>query len=131
MLASLHLSVGPMLHKTRGASYDHDLHRAGLALGEPFVASFKGRCRDELLNIEEFGTLLEARVIVEAWRAKYNTYRPHSSLGGLTPAELAKRWTTNQPALDSWTTQRSPVSSRPADRRTSAQGSDVCPDLRG
>jgi transposase InsO family protein len=28
-----------------------------------------------------------------------NTYRPHSSLGGLTPAEYAERWTINQPAL--------------------------------
>jgi putative transposase len=48
--------------------------------------------RDELLNIEEFGNLVEAQVIVEAWRIEYNTYRPHSSLGGLTPAEFATRW---------------------------------------
>ncbi len=64
-----------------------------------FVESFNGRCRDELLNIEEFATLLEAQVIVEAWHVEYNTYRPHSSLGGLTPAEHAERWTINQPAL--------------------------------
>ena len=24
-------------------------------------------------------------MVVEAWRTEYNTYRPHSSLGGLTP----------------------------------------------
>jgi transposase InsO family protein len=65
----------------------------------PFVESFNGRVRDELLNIEEFGSLLEAEVVTEAWRVEYNTYRPHSSLGGLTPAEFAERWTTNQPAL--------------------------------
>jgi len=65
----------------------------------PFVESFNGRARDELLNIEEFATLFEAQVVVEAWRVEYNTYRPHSSLGGLTPAEYAERWTTNQPAL--------------------------------
>ena len=65
----------------------------------PFVESFNGRGRDELLNIEEFGTLLEAQVVVEAWRIEYNTYRPHSSLGGLTPAEYAEQWTINQPAL--------------------------------
>jgi transposase InsO family protein len=65
----------------------------------PFIESFNGRTRDELLNIEEFGTLLEAQVVIEAWRVEYNTYRPHSSLGGLTPAEYAERWTTNQPAL--------------------------------
>ena len=65
----------------------------------PFVESFNGRVRDELLNIEEFGSLLEAQVLVEAWRVEYNTYRPHSSLGGLTPAEYAEHWTNNQPAL--------------------------------
>ena len=49
--------------------------------------SFNRRVRDELLNIEEFGSLLEALVVVEAWRVEYNTYRPHSSLGGLVPSE--------------------------------------------
>jgi transposase InsO family protein len=46
--------------------------------------------RDELLNIEEFTNLLDAKVLVEEWRVEYNTYRPHSSLGGRTPAEYAK-----------------------------------------
>jgi len=55
----------------------------------PFVESFNGRLRDELLNIEEFGSITEARVIIEDWREEYNTYRPHSALGGLTPAEYA------------------------------------------
>ena len=65
----------------------------------PFVESFNGRVRDELLNIEEFGSLLETQVIVEGWRKEYNNYRPHSSLSGMTPAEYAREWTTNQPAL--------------------------------
>ena len=55
----------------------------------PFVESFNGRLRDELLNIEEFGSITEARVIIEDWREEYNTYRPHSALGGLTPVEYA------------------------------------------
>ena len=42
--------------------------------------------------MDEFGSLLEAQVIVEAWRMEYNTYRPHGSLGGLTPAEYATKW---------------------------------------
>ena len=57
-----------------------------------YVESFNGRVRDELLNVEEFGSLTEARIVVEAWRIEYNTWRPHSSLGGLTPAEFANRW---------------------------------------
>ena len=58
-------------------------------MAEPYVESFNGRVRDELLNVEEFGTLIEAVVVVEAWRVQYNTYRPHSALGGLAPAEFA------------------------------------------
>ena len=66
----------------------------------PYVESFNGRVRDELLNLEEFTSLTVAQVVVEAWRIEYNTYRPHSALGGLTPAEYAVNWTsTNQPAL--------------------------------
>ncbi len=62
--------------------------------------SFNGRVRDELLNVEEFTSLLDAQVLAEAWRVEYNTYRPHSALQDLTPAEYAARWTsTPQPAL--------------------------------
>jgi putative transposase len=65
----------------------------------PYIESFNGRVRDELLNIEEFGSLLEAQVLVEAWRIEYNTYRPHSALGGLTPAEYRHHRVSNdQPA---------------------------------
>jgi putative transposase len=45
------------------------------------VESFGGRLRDELLAVEAFNTLLEARVLVEDWRIEYNTVRPHSALG--------------------------------------------------
>ena len=63
----------------------------------PWIESFNGRARDELLNIEEFGSLTEARVVIEDWRIEYNTWRPHSSLGGLTPAEYAATWTPKTP----------------------------------
>jgi putative transposase len=66
----------------------------------PYVESFNGRVRDELLAIEEFTSLTVAQVVVEAWRIEYNTYRPHSALGGLTPAEYAATKTsTTQPQL--------------------------------
>jgi putative transposase len=63
------------------------------------VESFGSRLRDELLAIETFSSLLEARVLVEGWRVEYNTLRPHSALGYLPPTDYAKAWTTNQPAL--------------------------------
>ncbi len=58
----------------------------------PWVESYGSRMRDELLAIEQFDSLLEAQVLVQDWRAEYNTYRPHSALGMLTPAEFANRW---------------------------------------
>jgi len=63
----------------------------------PFIESFNGKLRDELLNVEAFETLLEARVLAEDFRIEYNVYRPHSALGQLTPAEFVERWLTNQP----------------------------------
>ena len=54
-----------------------------------WIESFIGRVRDELLNGELFGSLLEAQVIVEDWRSDYNTNRPHSTLRMLTPAAYA------------------------------------------
>lgn len=55
----------------------------------PFVESFGSRVRDEVLSIEAFGSLAEAKVVVEDWRQIYNNVRPHSSLGWKTPAAYA------------------------------------------
>jgi len=65
----------------------------------PYVESFGGRLRDELLAVEAFSSLLEARVLVEDWRIEYNTLRPHSALGYRTPTQYAQAWTANHPAL--------------------------------
>ena len=56
-----------------------------------YIESFIDKLRDECLNREIFRNGKEAQVIVEAWRQEYNDYRPHSSLGYLTPAEFAQR----------------------------------------
>jgi putative transposase len=45
-----------------------------------YIESFSGKFRDELLDRGVFTTLLEARVLIEAWRREYNQVRPHSSL---------------------------------------------------
>ena len=47
--------------------------------------SFNSKLRDELLNMEIFYTLKEAKVLIERWRRHYNTIRPHSSLGYRPP----------------------------------------------
>ena len=53
------------------------------------MGSFNGRFRDECLNEHWFVSLADAKTIIEAWRVDYNTVRPHSSLGQLTPAAYA------------------------------------------
>jgi len=64
-----------------------------IAPGKPqqnaFVESFNGRLRDELLNETLFSSLGHAREALSFWRNDYNTVRPHSSLGNLTPAAYA------------------------------------------
>ena len=39
--------------------------------------SFNSKLRDEILNMEIFYTLKEAKVLIERWRHHYNTVRPH------------------------------------------------------
>jgi putative transposase len=56
-----------------------------------YIESFHDKLRDECLNRELFGSLLEAQVIIEQWRLEYNGLRPHSSLGYRTPNEFAAR----------------------------------------
>ena len=51
--------------------------------------SFNGKFRDECLSLEWFRSRAEAKVVIEAWRQHFNTVRPHSSLGYLTPAAFA------------------------------------------
>ena len=53
-----------------------------------FVESFNGKLRDELLAIEVFHSLLEARVMAEDYCQHYSHYQTHSSLGYRTPNEL-------------------------------------------
>jgi putative transposase len=58
--------------------------------------SFNGKFRNECLGMQWFQNRTEARVLIEAWRREYNSVRPHSSLGNLTPAEFAARCSTTQ-----------------------------------
>ena len=55
----------------------------------PFVESFHARVRDELLDVEEFSCLAEARVVIGDWQQDYNWRRPHSALGMLAPTVFA------------------------------------------
>jgi putative transposase len=60
--------------------------------GKPYqngtIESFNGKLRDECLNENLFLSIRDAERIIENWRVEYNESRPHSSLGGKTPAEM-------------------------------------------
>jgi putative transposase len=76
-------------------SREHQIEWHYIAPGKPqqnaFIESFNARLRDELLNETVFSSLNEARILLEQWRRDYNTRRPHSRLGWLTPSEFADR----------------------------------------
>ena len=57
-----------------------------------YVESFNDKLRDECLNREIFRNGKEAQTIVEAWKQEYNNYRPHISLGYLTPLEFVRQY---------------------------------------
>ena len=57
-----------------------------------YSETFNSRLRDEVLDREVFGSLKEAKVLLEDHRLDYNHRRPHSSLGYRTPAEFAAAW---------------------------------------
>ena len=93
---SIRVDNGP---EFTGRALDEWAHRRGVKLefirpGKPvenaFIESFNGRIRQECLNQHWFLDLDDARRTIEAWRISYNTNRPHSGLGGKTPAEFAK-----------------------------------------
>ncbi len=53
---------------------------------------FNGTVRDECLNLHVFSSLAEACVRLSAFRHHYNTARPHSRLGYLTPLAFKTAW---------------------------------------
>ena len=64
-----------------------------IAPGKPtqnaFAESFQGRMRDECLNEHLFFSINHARAIVAGWVEDFNTARPHSAIGYMTPAAYA------------------------------------------
>ncbi len=77
-------------------AYDHrvtlDFIQPGKPVQNAFAESFNGRFRDECLNQHWFLNMREARNIIENWKLDYNTSRPHSSLGNISPSEFVLNW---------------------------------------
>lgn len=65
--------------------------RPGKPTENGHIEAFNRRLRDECLNVHLFQNLEHAKAEVEKWRIEYNDWRPHSSIGNLTPREFARR----------------------------------------
>lgn len=75
----------------------HNVHLFFIEPGKPtqnaFVESFNGKFRNECLDQHWFRTIEEAKLIISIWRREeYNNARPHSSLNGQTPNEVAMKY---------------------------------------
>ena len=57
-----------------------------------WVESLNARFRDEVLDVEEFANLAEARFLAADWQRDYNNEHPHSALGMMTPSRFAASW---------------------------------------
>jgi len=73
-----------------------DFSRPGKPTDNAFVESFNGTFRAECLNAHWFGTLAEAKQLIEVWRQEYNESRPHRSLGERTPREFASEYAASR-----------------------------------
>lgn len=83
-----------------------------IAPGKPvqnaFIESFNGRLRDEFLNETLFTSLAQARAALEEWRRDYNTVRPHSRIGWLTPAAYTEQFLMQRGQAAALTTGSAP-----------------------
>lgn len=77
-------------------AYDHgvalEFIQPGKPTQNPFIESYNGKMRDELLNLHWWRSLGEAREAVQVFREDFNEVRPHSALDDQTPAEFARRY---------------------------------------
>lgn len=89
-----------------------------IAPGSPwengYAESFHSKLVDEFLSREQFDSVNQARRLTTAWQEDYNHHRPHSSLGYVTPAEYAARWTASVPERPAPTAPVSPPLQQPS-----------------
>jgi putative transposase len=84
------LTSNAILSWTAETGVDWHYIDPGKPVQNAFIESFNGRLRDEFLNETLFTSLAQARAALEEWRRDYNTVRPHSSIGWMTPAVYAE-----------------------------------------
>jgi putative transposase len=66
--------------------------------------------KTECLNLHWFRSLRHAREEIGRWRHHYNTARPHSALGYLSPTEFLTK--TTAPALETLAVSAPPLNTQ-------------------
>jgi putative transposase len=72
-----------------------DFSRPGKPMDNATIEPFNGSFRDECLNVNWFLSMEDAQEKIEKWRLDYNEFRPHSSLGDLTPRQFIDKYKTS------------------------------------
>ena len=97
-------------------AYTKDVKLAFIRPGKPvenaFIESFNGRIRQECLNQHYFLDLEEARKTIEQWRMRYNDFRPHRSLHGMTPEGFAQQWRAKNDVNNTLKLSQEPVQTK-------------------
>lgn len=80
----------------RGWLREHHVSTRFIEPGSPwqngYGESFNAIFRDDCLNRWAFYSVREAQVVADHWLEKYNDYRPHGSLKGITPNLFLEQW---------------------------------------
>lgn len=83
-------------------AYSNGVHLDFIGPGRPvengYIESFRGKLRDECLNVDVFFSVADAREKLARWPEDYNDIRPHSALDVRAPAVFAAAWTAWQAA---------------------------------
>lgn len=92
----IRMDIGPEFISRALASWASKTELVFLPPGQPwrngFVESFNGKLRDECVDVYQFHSLDYGGGVIGLWKEEYNTIRPHSSLGYLTPSAHAGQY---------------------------------------
>jgi putative transposase len=85
-----------LLLGARSAEHTWNARRRRLVLrrAEAFIERFNRTYRTEILDAYVFASLTEVREVTSGWLDRYNTKRPHDSLGHVPPLTYRPRPTT-------------------------------------
>jgi putative transposase len=76
-----------------------DFIQPGCPAQNAYIERFNGTYRSEVLDMNQFRSLDEARAATTAWLAIYNEQRTHSAIGHLPPLAFKQRWQQQQSLL--------------------------------